>query len=118
MRTAKDVALTACHIDEIFAGMVVEIALLKAKAGAAQQLCDGLRSARPVISRAEGYRGSVFYQGIEDPRAFILRVEWETLEAHMEGFRQSPLLAEWRSHFYHLLDEPPTVTHYEAIAGP
>jgi hypothetical protein len=36
----------------------------------------------------------------------------------MQGFRQSPLLAEWRGHFYHLLDDPPTVTHYEAIAGP
>jgi heme-degrading monooxygenase HmoA len=110
--------LTARRVDEIVVGMIVEIALLKAKAGAAQQLCDGLRSARPVISRADGYQGSVFYQGIEDPRAFILRVEWETLEAHMQGFRQSPLLAEWRGHFYHLLDEPPTVTHYEAVAGP
>ncbi len=102
----------------IVGGMIVEVALLKAKEGGTQQLCDGLVAARHVISRAEGYRGSVFYRGIEDPRAFILRVEWETLEAHMQGFRRSPLLAEWRGHFYHLLDEPPTVTHYEVIAGP
>jgi heme-degrading monooxygenase HmoA len=98
--------------------MVVEIALVRAKVGAAFQLRDGLRAARPVIARAGGYRGSVFYQGLESPESFILRVEWDTLDAHMRDFRQGPLLAEWRSHFYHLLDGTPTVTHYEPVAGP
>jgi heme-degrading monooxygenase HmoA len=97
--------------------MVVEIALLTAKTDAADELREGLRAARPVIARAPGYLGSAFYQGIEEPEAFILRVEWDTLDAH-GAFRQSPLLAEWRSHFYHLLGGTPTVTHYQQIAGP
>jgi hypothetical protein len=37
------------------------------------QLRDGLWAARPVLARAAGYRGSVFYQGIEIPESFILR---------------------------------------------
>ena len=98
--------------------MVVEIALLKAKAGASEQLREGLLQARPVIARAAGYRASVFYRGIEEPDSFILRVEWDTLDAHLRGFRESPLLAEWRSHFYHFLDGPAKVTHYEPLAGP
>ncbi|HLK89593.1 MAG TPA: antibiotic biosynthesis monooxygenase [Polyangia bacterium] len=98
--------------------MVVELAILKAKAGAAQQLADGLRAARPVLSRAAGYLGSVFYQGIEDPDTVVLHIEWETLEAHTEGFRQGPLFPEWRSHFGHLLAGPPEVTHHLPIAGP
>jgi heme-degrading monooxygenase HmoA len=98
--------------------MVVEVALLKAKPGRADELREGLRAARPVIERASGYLSSVFYQGIEEPDAFILRVEWDSLESHMRGFRQGPLLAEWRSHFYHLLDGAPKVTHYEPITGP
>jgi heme-degrading monooxygenase HmoA len=98
--------------------MVIEIALLKAKAGAADRLREGLRDARPVIARAGGYHGSVFLQGVENPESFVLQVEWETVEAHMIGFRQSPLLAEWRSHFYDLLDGAPTVTHYEPFVGP
>jgi heme-degrading monooxygenase HmoA len=97
--------------------MVVEIAILKAKAGALEQLRAGLRAARPVIARAAGYRGSVFYQGLEEPDSFILHVEWDTLEAHMRDFREGPLLAEWRSHFYHLLDRAPHVTHYQPFAG-
>lgn len=97
--------------------MVVEIALLNAKPGAAEQLREGLRAARAVIARAVGYRDSVFYQGVEEPESFILRVEWDSVEAHMVGFRQGPLLAEWRGHFNHLLDGPPKVTHYAPIAG-
>jgi heme-degrading monooxygenase HmoA len=113
-REALTAATHACHV----APMVIEIALLRAKPDAAEQLRDGLRNARSVIARASGYLGSEFYQGIEDPRSFILRVDWDRIEAHLHGFRQSPLLAEWRSHFYHLLDTTPTVTHYESIAGP
>jgi heme-degrading monooxygenase HmoA len=99
--------------------MVIEVAVFNAKPGSASAMREGLRAARSVIARAPGYRGSVFYQGIEEePDSFILHVEWETLEAHMQGFRSSPLLTEWRSHFYHLLDGTPKVTHYEVIAGP
>jgi hypothetical protein len=71
-----------------------------------------------VIARAPGYLGSVFHQGIEEPEAFLLRIEWVTLEVHMQGFRQSPLLAEWRGHFFHLLEGGVKMTHYETIAGP
>jgi heme-degrading monooxygenase HmoA len=98
--------------------MVVEIALLTAKKGAAEELRGGLQAARSVIARAPGYLDSVFYQGVEDPDSFILRVEWETLEAHIPGFRGGPLLAEWRGHFYHFLAATPVVTHYLPIAGP
>jgi heme-degrading monooxygenase HmoA len=98
--------------------MFVEIALLKARSGEAERLREGLRAARPVIASAAGYRGSVFYQGVESPDSFLLRVEWETLEAHNEGFRKGPLFPEWRSHFQAFLDGPPAVTHYQPIAGP
>jgi heme-degrading monooxygenase HmoA len=99
-------------------GMVVEIALLKAKTGAAERMREGLGAARSVIARADGYRSSVFYQGIENPESFVLHIEWETLEAHMQGFRQGPLFAEWRSHFQELLDGPVIMTHHLPIAGP
>jgi heme-degrading monooxygenase HmoA len=98
--------------------MIVEIALLKARPGFQEQVREGLRTGRPVIARSPGYLGSVFHQGIEEPDSFILRIEWETLDDYEESFRQIPLLTEWRSHFYHLLDGPPKVTPYETIAGP
>jgi heme-degrading monooxygenase HmoA len=98
--------------------VIVEIALLKARPDAVDAMRDGLAAARAVIARAPGYLGSTFYKGIEEPDSFVLRVEWESVESRMEGFRNGPLLAEWRSHFYHLLAETPKVTHYVALAGP
>ncbi|HXX69152.1 MAG TPA: antibiotic biosynthesis monooxygenase [Polyangiaceae bacterium] len=96
--------------------MIVEIARLKAKPGAGESLRGGLRAARAVIAQAAGYRGSVFHRGIEEPDSFLLRIEWETLEAHTAGFRQSRLFPEWRSHFADFLDGAPDVRHYEVFA--
>jgi len=96
--------------------MVVEIAHLKAAPGAADKVREGLRQARAVIAQAPGYIRSVFHQGIEEPDAFLLRIEWETLEAHLR-FRDTPLLAEWRRPFLAFIEGPPKMTHYQVIAG-
>jgi heme-degrading monooxygenase HmoA len=96
--------------------MIVEIAHIKAKEGAAESLRDGLRAAQAVISRSPGYLRSAFHRGVEEPDAFLLRIEWATLEDHMQGFRQGPLLGEWRGHFMPFVDGSPKMTHYEVFA--
>ncbi len=98
--------------------MIVELANLRARPGTADQMRAGLQAARAVISRAEGYRGSTFHQGIEDPQRFVLRIEWDSVEAHTEGFRGGPLFPEWRSHWGEFLDGAPDVQHYQVVAGP
>lgn len=98
--------------------MIVEIALLRAKTGQADAMRQGLQNARAVISQAAGYRGSTFHQGIEDPQRFVLRIEWDSVEAHMKGFREGPLFPQWRGHFGEYLDGAPDVSHFEVIAGP
>jgi heme-degrading monooxygenase HmoA len=96
--------------------MIVEVVLFKAKTGAAESLRDGLRAAQAVIARAVGYRRSTFHRGVEEPDTFLLRIEWETLEAHMRDFRQGPLFAEWRGHFFDHVDGAPKMSHYEVFA--
>ena len=97
--------------------MVVEIVHLVAKQGAATELREALRVARAVIATAPGYLSSIFHQGIEEPNAFLLRIEWETLEDHLR-FRETPLLAEWRKPFFPFVEGAPKMTHYQTIAGP
>ncbi|HEV2123339.1 MAG TPA: antibiotic biosynthesis monooxygenase [Chloroflexota bacterium] len=98
--------------------MIVELAIIRAKAGQADVMRQGLQAARTVIAQAEGHRGSVFHQGIEDPQRFVLRIEWDSVEAHMSGFRNGPLFPEWRSHFGQYIEGAPDVSHFEVIAGP
>jgi heme-degrading monooxygenase HmoA len=96
--------------------MIVEVVLFKAKDGEAESLREGLRTAQAVIARAAGYRRSTFHRGVEESDVFLLRIEWETLAAHMGGFRGSALHAEWRSHFFQFVDGDPRMTHYEVFA--
>jgi len=98
--------------------MIVELAIIRAKPGQAEQLRDGLRAARSVIAQAPGYLGSTFHQGIEDPHRFVLAIHWESVEAHTQGFRNGPLFPQWRSHWAEYMDGTPDVAHYQIIAGP
>ena len=98
--------------------MIVELAIIRAKAGEADRLREGLRAARSVLSRADGYLGSTFLQGIEDPQRFVLRIEWQSVEAHTKGFREGPLFPEWRSHWARFMDGSPEMSHFQVIAGP
>jgi len=97
--------------------MVVEIAIVEAKPGEEDAMCEGLKRARLVIERSPGYRGSIFQQGIENPARFVLYITWDSLADHLEGFRKGTLFSEWRSHWAHHLTGTPDVQHYEVIAG-
>ncbi len=46
---------------------------------------------------------------------YLLLVEWQQLEDHTVGFRQSPQYQQWRRLLHHFYDPFPTVEHYEAI---
>ena len=97
--------------------MIVEIGIITAQAGQGDQMEAGLTKARGVISQAEGYRGSFFQRGIESPERFVIYIRWDSVEAHMKGFREGPLFPEWRSHFGHLMAGPPDVQHFTVFAG-
>jgi heme-degrading monooxygenase HmoA len=72
-----------------------------------------------VISKAKGYRRSWVQRGIESPARFLLFIEWETLEDHTVGFRESPAFAAWRGIVGPFFAEPPKVEHFErVVTGP
>ncbi len=96
--------------------MIVELANIEAQPGMRNAMEAALSQARAVLERAEGYRGSAFHRGIEEPDRFVLTIQWETLAYHIDGFRTAPLFPEWRSHFSHLLTSPPAVSHFTVFA--
>jgi heme-degrading monooxygenase HmoA len=72
------------------------------------------QQARDVISQSKGFRSARLMRGIERPDTFLLLVEWETLEDHTEGFRQSELFVQWRALLGPFFAAPPAVEHYDA----
>jgi heme-degrading monooxygenase HmoA len=97
--------------------MITEIAIFQAVPGKEEAFAQGIQQGIKVIGRDPGCRSVNAQRCIEDPARFLLVVQWDSLEAHTEGFRKSPSFAEYRSHINGLFQDSPVVHHYEAIVS-
>jgi heme-degrading monooxygenase HmoA len=56
-------------------------------------------------------------RGIETDGRYLLLVEWQTVEHHTVGFRQSLQFQRWRELLGPFFASPPAVEHYELVSG-
>jgi quinol monooxygenase YgiN len=97
--------------------MITEIAVFQAIPGKEDAFAQGIQQGIQVIRRDPGCHSASAQRCLEDPARFLLVVQWESLEAHTEGFRKSPQFAEYRSHINGLFQDSPAVHHYEALGS-
>ena len=95
--------------------MIVEHAHITVRPGTHQGFEEALARARAVIAASPGFRSLRLARGIESPDRYLLLVEWETLEDHTVGFRESERFVEWRSHIGPFFDSPPEVDHVTPV---
>ncbi len=50
---------------------------------------SAFEQARPLISSQPGFRNLSLSRSTESPNLYLLLVEWDSIEAHTEGFRTS-----------------------------
>jgi heme-degrading monooxygenase HmoA len=72
--------------------------------------------AKPLIAASPGFRGLVLSRCIERPNFYVLLVQWDSVESHMVGFRESPAYQEWRTLLHHFYDPFPVVEHFTQVA--
>lgn len=99
---------------------VRELAFLRASPATADELETKLGIAVGVLARSEFCLSVEVVRGVEEPTLFVLSVDWTSVEEHL-AFRESELMAEYRSHVAGLLAGPPEYAHYRstmALAGP
>ena len=94
--------------------MILERAIFAIKPGQAEDFENAFAQAGALIRAAKGCRKAEMHRGIENPDSFILLVEWDTLEDHMVGFRESHAFTEWRALLGPHFASPPAVEHYTA----
>jgi heme-degrading monooxygenase HmoA len=92
--------------------MVLERALMRIVGGQEPEFEQSLIAAREVIAKAPGFRSIRVLRGIENPQDYLLLIEWDSLEAHTEGFRGSQLFDQWRALVGPYFDGTPLVEHY------
>ncbi|WP_345413640.1 antibiotic biosynthesis monooxygenase family protein [Pseudonocardia xishanensis] len=95
---------------------VRELAYLRGRGDSADRLESALREAIAVLAGSEACVAVEVVRGVEDPLLFVLCVDWTSVEDHMD-FRDSPAMAEYRSHVAGLLAGPPEFAHYRSTAA-
>ena len=95
--------------------MITEHALLDVVPGRELEFVGAMQRAKSLIAASPGFVSLRVERCLERPSRFLLLVEWECLEDHTEGFRQSPTSEEWRAALHHFYDPFPVVEHFEAI---
>lgn len=95
--------------------MVLEVAVLQIVAGRTAEFEAAFGEAQTIISSMAGYIRHDLQRCLEDDHRYILLVEWETLEAHTQGFRGSAEYQQWKALLHHFYDPFPTVDHYVRV---
>ena len=96
--------------------MVLEHAVLEVISGQEATFEEAFSTAKAIISAAPGFQSLRLSRCVENPSRYLLLVEWERLEDHIDGFRGSPAYQEWRTLLHHFYSPIPTVEHYEETA--
>lgn len=91
---------------------VLEVAQIEVTPGSEEDFVAGYRVARAVLVGADGCRSIRMTRGVESPSRFTLLVEWDSVEAHNEGFRASERFAQWRAPISPYMAAPPHVEHF------
>ncbi|MBY8292408.1 antibiotic biosynthesis monooxygenase [Vibrio fluvialis] len=95
--------------------MILEVAILDVKPEQEAQFEQSFAKAQQIIASMAGYVSHQLQRCLENPSRYILLVNWQTLEAHTEGFRQSAEYQQWRALLHHFYDPFPMVEHYQRV---
>ena len=95
--------------------MVLEVALIDVRPGEEEAFAAAYRQAHPIVRSTPGFRSIRMTRGIESPSRFVLLVEWDTVEAHLENFRASDRFTRWRGLIGPYFAAPPVVEHFTDV---
>jgi heme-degrading monooxygenase HmoA len=95
--------------------MILEVAILNVIDDKLKQFEIDFVTAGQYISSTRGYIKHSLNKCIEHENKYILLVEWDALEDHTIGFRQSEQYQHWKQLLHHYYDPFPTVEHYEKV---
>ena len=97
--------------------MILEVAILNVKPGQEQDFEAAFATAQEIITAMKGYISHQLQRCIEDSSRYILLVNWQKLQDHTEGFRQSGQYQQWKLLLHHFYDPFPEVEHYEVVTS-
>jgi heme-degrading monooxygenase HmoA len=95
--------------------MILEAVMLQVKVGMEAEYEEAFREASKIISSMKGYISHDLQRCMEVEGKYLLLVQWESLEDHTVGFRQSHEYQQWKKQLHHFYDPFPIVEHFEKV---
>jgi heme-degrading monooxygenase HmoA len=95
--------------------MVLEVALIDVKEGHEDDFAAAYAKARHILETTPGCRSVRMTHGVETPTRFVLLVEWDSVEAHLDNFRATERFSEWRNLIGPHFDGAPRVEHFNDV---
>ena len=95
--------------------MILETAILQVKEGSSLQFERDFAVASQFIASIPGYVNHSLRKCLEVENKYLLLVNWEKLEDHTVGFRESAAYLEWKRLLHHYYNPFPVVEHYEMV---
>jgi heme-degrading monooxygenase HmoA len=95
--------------------MVLEVALIDVQPGQEDAFAEAYRKGHEVLASTPGARSVRMTRGIESPSRFVLLVEWDSVEAHLENFRNTDRFTTWRGLIGPYFAQPPLVEHFTDV---
>jgi len=87
--------------------------VLDVREGSSAEYEAAFAKAKTIIAASPGFRSLRLERCLEQRDRYVLLVEWDSVEAHEEGFRRSPGFEEWRRLLHGFYPSRPTVQHFE-----
>ncbi|WP_457949800.1 antibiotic biosynthesis monooxygenase family protein [Pseudarthrobacter sp. alpha12b] len=97
--------------------MILELADIRIPAGKQEDFERAIQlGLDSTLSKSAGFHSYEVRRCIETPERYVLLIQWQTVEDHTVGFRQSALYEEWSAIVRPFFAQPPKVEHFE-LAG-
>jgi heme-degrading monooxygenase HmoA len=98
--------------------MVLEVALIDVLKGDEGRFAEAYGRAYPILASTPGCLAVRMTRGVESASRFVLLVEWESVEAHVDNFRATDRFGQWRGLIGPYFDGAPRVEHFVDVPAP
>lgn len=97
--------------------VIVEYIRYTVPESAAAGFEEAYRAAAGVLTADSHCLGYELTRGIEEPEHFVVRIEWDSLDGHEQGFRNSPRFREFFADVQPFLQDIDEMKHYAVRQG-
>lgn len=95
--------------------MILEVAILHIKPDEISKFEAVFPQVEPIFRSVKGYISHELQRCVETKGRYHFLIRWESIEAHMVNFRQSPKVQEFRGLVGGFFAQPPVAEHFERV---